>query len=178
MLNDKEIKEAITGEVIHPRDTHNSYPFDCIASKEFFPNRPDVEIDDYGFVVVKHDVAVFGEIPNDLEYENSFYRNRLFDYSEALNICEGQVEDLLKDDPFMPEGFGFNLDIKPESISDTPVRVYSKGEFVLYRDYPVDGNNWVLGMKDENGKLTNLKLDIPNHRFAFHVFYSLGVINK
>lgn len=176
--------------------TNKGYPYNAILSRTLFSNRPTINQDKENKVVITDSRPdIFGAIEN-AEQEREFLLHRLHDFNQALDTAEMQIEAILTENPFVPEDFGFELAHKPESIHDSPIRVYVS-KYVegvsIYReiqdpsDPKSDPSKWVVMVKEEepyNGKVgdtltktvfrpTRVKLDC--HRIAYAVFYALGV---
>jgi hypothetical protein len=154
-----------------------------IQSAFLFKNRPGVKMLEDGKVELDINPEHYAVPETELQ-ETEFVFHRLYDFSEALKIAEEQIQTLLEEMPFIPEEFGFEVIHRPETISDSPVRVYASKydpRFTLFREV-MDVNsmetfrpeNWVL-MKNENDEFQEIKVKLPCHRIAYAVFYSLGV---
>lgn len=174
--------------------TKTRYPYHQVESIEQFKNRPELTIVD-GKVIMLVDVNIyprFKDITIDSEgaAENKqlmidFLMDRLFDYSEALKTAEDQIKELLSEDPFIPEQFGFELVHKPETIHDSPIRIYQSkydDNYTLHR--PVQDvfdekewnpSIWILQKKKEDNTFASEELIIPCHRIAFAYFYAKGI---
>jgi len=162
---------------------NEGYPYRCVETESLFPNRPEVTMGEDGIVHVAFSEEHFGKMETELQM-NDFILFRLFDYSEALKIAEAQIKTLLEEEPFIPEEFGFECVHQPDSIHDSPVRVYSSKydeRFSLFRevgdvsDRTWDPQKWVLMKKNDNNTFDNIPVKLPCHRIAYAVFYSLGV---
>ncbi len=162
---------------------NKGYPYNMIQSAFLFKNRPSVKMLEDGKVELDINPEHY-EIPQTELQETEFVFHRLYDFSEALTIAEEQVKTLLEEMPFIPEEFGFEVIHRPETINDSPVRVYASKydpRFTLFREVmdvsSIDDfrpENWVL-MKNENEEFQEIKVKLPCHRIAYAVFYSLGV---
>lgn len=172
------------------------YPHIGPISREIFKNRPIVEQMNDGKIQVTIDEAIWGNIEdkgprNDFE---DFLLHRLFDYSEALKAAEDQITDMLHEDPFVPEDFGFVLMHKNKDITEAPVRIYTSkfdDTIILYRkpgsidDKDWNPAMWVLEQKaidpsgnDQNPcKLTTI-LNLPCARIAYAAFFAIGIKMK
>jgi len=169
--------------------TNKGYPFAQIESRALFVNRPNV----YQSI---EDNKIYIEMPGDtdgvqsklqIKGTNKFEKSLLsflFDTSEALKIAEGQIVDILHEDPFTPETFGFQLVHKNTDITEPPVRIYvSKfDESVSLFKKPVgvfkDNYNpalWTLMRKQDDGSFKEIEILLPCHRIAYAAFYALGV---
>lgn len=160
-----------------------SLPFIAIASIELFKNRPKIWLGEHGNVFVDIDEKIWGKVEQDDAGLKEFAMHRLYDFDQALQMAEGQIIEILKEEPFIPEDFGFELIYKPETIHDSPVRVYESKfcpGLTLHRDVaPPEGDHdysvWTLMKKNEDGTFSNQKLKLPCHRIAYAVFFAMGV---
>lgn len=165
------------------------YPYDCIESKTIFSNRPEFHQDKEGKVGVLIDIEKYpkfaevsdGETVDAKQTVIDFLMDRAFDFQEALKVCENQVAELLSEDPFLPEQFGFDIIHKPESIHDSPIRIYQSkynDKYTLHRpvqdvmEDSYDPSIWILQTKNDDDTITSEELCIPCHRIAFAYFYA------
>jgi hypothetical protein len=94
-------------------------------------------------------------------------------HSMALQVCEDQLKPFLRQDPFIPDYFGFKqkeVQVIDEDGNDSSYIAYTKDGATLIPDYAMPGN-WK--MMDENGKII-VTLLIPNAMIGFFVMASLG----
>lgn len=112
---------------------------------------------------------------------------RLFEYSEALNIAEGQIIDMLHEDPFIPESMNFDVAFKNSDIHEAPVKIYinkTNQNILLFRKpgSPMeDGYNpamYTLQMKKDDGSILSVDLMLSSKRIAYTTLWSLGVPAK
>jgi hypothetical protein len=97
--------------------------------------------------------------------------NKLIIAEHALTEAENQIQDMTRDLPFVPEDFGFELAVKPESIFDDPIRIY-RSKFdseVLLTNVLDEDNAWIIV------KGSKIKVLLPCSRVALCVFFSLGI---
>jgi len=114
---------------------NKGYPYNMIQSAFLFKNRPGVKMLEDGKVELDINPEHYA-IPETELQETEFVFHRLYDFSEALTIAEEQVKTLLEEMPFIPEEFGFDVIHRPETINDSPVRVYASKydpRFTLFR---------------------------------------------
>lgn len=165
---------------------HGGYPHDAIHSADAFKNRPRVEQDkETKKIYVGINPEVWGEVNE--ENIKDFLIHRLFDYSNALDIAEGQIQDMLTEDPFMPEDFGFELIHKPKEMKDAVMRIYGSvydDRYTLYRKpvstedtlSDIDPSMWVLMKADKEASIfTTQELSFPCARIAYAVFSSMKI---
>lgn len=161
---------------------NEGYPFNEVVTEKNFPNRVICTQDKSGKIFVNWSSDVFGK-PETEDAMKDFLINRLFDYSEALKICEDQVRSLLDEMPFIPEEFGFEVVHKPDSIHDSPIRMYQSKlnpDYTLFREPgdtlsdDWDPTAWVL-MKKEGNEFRQTPVFLPCHRIAYALFYALGI---
>lgn len=162
---------------------NNGYPYEKVETDFLFPNRLAVRREEDGKISVDFDETKFPPVETEIQ-ERDFILFRLFDYSEALKVAEDQIRTLLEEEPFIPEEFGFEVVAKPETIYDSPIRIYSSKHdesYSLYREVQdiskrdFNPENWVLMKKKEDGTFDEIKVKLPCHRIAYAVFYGLGV---
>lgn len=168
--------------------TTKGYPYERIESREFFPNRPTFLQDEEGRVGVNVDTSIYPDFPKeneliDSELIKNFLFNRAFDFQEALKVAEDQIAELLTEDPFIPEDFGFEIAYKPESVDESPIRLYQSKyskAYTLYRpvldtEKDFDPSLWVLQKKSEDGTFSALNVSLPCHRIAYAFFYAMQI---
>ena len=163
--------------------THKGYPYSLIQSQHLFHNRPGVYRTEDGRIELDINPEHY-EVPQTELQETEFVYHRLYDFSEALTIAEEQIQTLLEEMPFIPEEFGFEVIHKPETVHDSPIRIYGSKfnpNVTLFRpvmDPSVEAEfkpeNWVLMLKNGDD-FQEVKVKLPCHRIAFAVFYGLGV---
>ncbi len=136
--------------------TKTRYPYDRVESMAIFGNRVSFEQSPDGKIGVFIDAEKYPNFKNihiDSEgaIENKqlmidFLMDRAFDFQEALKVAENQILELLDEDPFVPEQFGFELVHKPETIHDSPIRIYQSkydDNYTLHRPVgDVFDDNW------------------------------------
>lgn len=170
------------------------YPYYRVESLVVFPNRPEFNQGEDGRVFVNIEQSkypeqfarIFKEGISETEkimHLNDFLLDRGLDFQRALNMCEEQVMELLSEDPFIPEQFGFELIHSPKTIDESPIRVYGSkydDRYMIHRpvrdtlDKSWDPSEWVL-QKNENGTITSETIKIPCHRIAYAFFYAKGI---
>lgn len=176
--------------------TKTRYPYDGIESKTVFSNRPEfVQDKETNRIGVHIDASIYPQVTNAFtESEDAienkqlmidFLMDRAFDFQEALKIAENQVAELLSEDPFIPEQFGFDLIHKPETIHDSPIRIYQSkydDRYTLHRpvqdvfnDQEWDPTIWILQTNNHDNTITSEEVRIPCHRIAFAFFYAKNI---
>lgn len=164
---------------------NKGYPYAGVESEKQLPSRIKIILEKDNVITV--DFASFGEPLNESKAQLDFMISRAFDFQEALRTAEQQVKELLNEDPFLPEDLGFELVHKPESIHDSPVRMFASKydpRFTLYREIadPNDPNwdttKWVLMKKNDDfsEKFDKIHVKIPCYRIAYALFYAMGVV--
>jgi hypothetical protein len=162
---------------------NEGYPYNEIVTRGAMPNRLAFGVNEKGQILVNWNPEVF-QVEDAPEALKDFFIHRLADYHEALNTAEGQIEDILNEMPFIPEEFDFELIVKPEDISDSPVRLYQSKhcpEYSLYRplgdpnDLNWDPAQWVILKKESDNTFKPIPVNIPCHRIAYALFYALGI---
>jgi hypothetical protein len=86
--------------------------------------------------------------------------------------AEGQILDLMKDQPFIPESFEFDHVVTPGEDGTLPINIYKSklnSGVLLVKEYGED-TKWTI-MK--NGNKTTF--DFPCKRVAICVFYALEI---
>lgn len=173
------------------------YPYDGIESTLHLPinvrpvfslneetKRVGVNIDANVYPKQTEQLAESTETAVHLQYLVDFLMDRAFEFQNALKVAEDQVAELLSEDPFMPEQFGFKLIHEPEEISDAPIRLYQStfnDKYSIHR--PVantldpDWNPalWVLQTKNEDNTFTSEEVLIPCHRIGFAYFFAKNI---
>ena len=155
------------------------YPFEQPVSKEKFKVRLYPIVNESGDVRITIDKKCYPDYrpPNWLvrllfvAFPN-FLLFRIFDYDQALTSAEHQIEDMLKDYPFIPEDFGFEKVFGPTTISDPPVSIYvSKfnNDISIFRG---KDDIWTMLTKKGEG-FTSQDLKFPCHRIAYATFHAL-----
>lgn len=159
----------------------NTFPFDgTIASRLFYKNRPRFFLNKEGKVEVEADTSVFKPWETDQE-RIDFLFNRNRDAHEALDLAERQIEDMMREFPFIPEEYGFEVAHAPQDITDSPIRIYVSRvdpAWSLYRkpnDNSPSQSAWVLLQKREHGEFHQVDVNIPCARIAYAVLWSLGI---
>ncbi len=171
--------------------TKTRYPYDRVETMAIFPNRVEFTQNQEGKIGCNIDVEKYPQLKAwNLETEDSkenkqlmidFLMDRAFDLQEALKVAENQILELLDEDPFIPEQFGFELVHKPETIHDSPIRVYQStydDNYTLHRpvgdvfDDNWDPSIWILQHKNEDNTIFTEELCIPCHRIAYAYFYA------
>lgn len=173
-----------TGKKV-PHSANEGYPYACIESRELLKSRVSVVLQENGSL--KLDLNEFTEPDEDEASRSAFLISRIFDYQEALKIAEEQIEEILDDkDPFIPEDLLFELVHQPDTIHDSPIRLYSSttdDRFSMYRNIvDVDGDDldstmWTIIKKHATGSdvFDKIEVSIPCMRIGFIVLYALGV---
>ncbi len=171
--------------------TKTRYPYDRVETLAIFSNRVSFVQDKEGKVGCSIDLEKYPQLKAwNLESEDSaenkqlmidFLMDRAFDFQEALKVAENQILELLDEDPFIPEQFGFELVHKPETIHDSPIRIYQSkydDNYTLHRpvgdvfDDSWDPSIWILQHKNEDNTIFTEELCIPCHRIAYAYFYA------
>lgn len=171
--------------------TKTRYPYDRVETLAIFSNRVAFVQDKEGKVGCSIDLEKYPQLKAwNLETEDSvenkqlmidFLMDRAFDFQEALKVAENQILELLDEDPFIPEQFGFELVHKPETIHDSPIRIYQSkydDNYTLHRpvgdvfDDSWDPSIWILQHKNEDNTIFTEELCIPCHRIAYAYFYA------
>jgi hypothetical protein len=102
---------------------------------------------------------------------------RLMDCTFALATAETQIQDMMKEDPFIPEDFGFEILHKPETVKDSPVRVWGSkydDNYSLYRKIG-EKYGWVILKKRADGTFDEIPVNLPCHRIAYALFTALMI---
>lgn len=159
------------------------FPHEAPASLLFYKNRPKFFLNQEGKVEVSCDAAIFKPWETDQD-RIEFLFNRNFQAHEALDVAENQIRDMLREYPFVPESFGFEVAHKNEQVIDVPVRIYvSKFDpaWSLYRkpkDRSVSLSRWILIKKLEHGKFHEIEVDLPCARVAYALLWGLCIKMK
>lgn len=172
---------------------YKGYPFvNQPVSRRLFPNRLEIRLD----MVAKEvflgiDPTVFPNNPvwpeKRTEVE-SFLMDRLLDYSEALKAAEGQIDDMMRELPFVPEEFGFEV-ISAQDFKSMPTTVfenrYMRGTCIFRRTYDSMDESLPLNMwtivkveRDKDGVIktnTSIDVNLPCRRIAYAVLFSMGI---
>ena len=169
--------------------THKGYPYAGIASHQTFPNRPKLSMGKEKNIFIEWDIQTFPNVEvTDQEKRTpfeDFLLFRLFDFQSALDLAEGQVEDLLTETPFMPEKFGFEVVLNTgRDIHEPPMQLYMNKfdqSFSLTRT-PGDSTQesfnpaaYTLLKKKDDGTFNTIQLSLPCARIAYAALYALGV---
>lgn len=92
-----------------------------------------------------------------------------------LRIAETQIADMLIERPFIPEDFGFDAIVKPESVQDVPVTIYMSkydNSVVMYRE----GEGWVIQKKrDGTNIIIELQVKFECQRIAYAFFWAMSI---
>lgn len=165
------------------------YPFEVAISKKRFIYRLNPAPDAKGIIKI---------FPNKTQYPIwkgvnwfhdffsgkliSFLMHRIYDYDEALKAAEEQIDAILREEPFLPEDFGFIKAVGPQTIHDVPVTVYiskHNEDVSVFREIEkeITDNSltWILMRQKENGEFYETRLFLPCHRIAYAAFHALGV---
>lgn len=151
------------------------YPFDEVKSVIHYPPdrrfTKDVSLDDEDDTMVYID----GE-----PFKHRMLKKMttdLVDCDRALAMAELQISDMMKEDPFIPEDYGFECMAKPQSVKDVPVRVWGSKYDDKYSLYKVFGTDydWVLLKKREDNTFDEIPLYLPCTRIAYGFFVAAGI---
>lgn len=164
--------------------TSKGYPYDIIISRDRFKYRMDPLIDKKtGKILIRPAAEAYPGFTgftwlNRLfaGWQIDFLMFRIFDYAEALTVAENQIEHLLEEQPFLPEDFGFIKSVGPKEVTDNPTKIYISiydESLSIFRNMNEDFE-WHL-IKNEGGAFKDTKLQIPNHRIAYALFFALGI---
>lgn len=161
------------------------YPWCGAVSKDQLPNRVRIVLETDNVLTV-HPQGFEEPKAEDVAAHIDFLTSRCFDFQEALKSAEDQIAEMMTEDPFVPEDLGFELVHKPETIHDSPVRIYSSkydDRFTLHRevldiyDENMDASQWVIMKKrPDSDKFDRIEVKIPCYRIAYALFWALGVI--
>lgn len=113
-----------------------------------------------------------------------FMMFRAAEFAEALETAEGQVDDMLKEDPFSPELLGFEVAAQNKDVTEAPMRMYLStldDRFAIHRA-PGDvmsndwnPHEWILIKKLADGSLQSIDLTIPCMRIGYAALAAMGV---
>lgn len=173
------------------------YPYDGVESMAVYPMelRPIFAQDPNTLKVGAHvdagkypmQAEQLGEsVPKEehLQYLVDFLMDRAFEYQEALKVAEGQIMELLSEDPFVPEQFGFKLIHEPETIHDSPIRIYQSTFDERYTIHRPVANTldpewnpavWVLQKSNDDNTIHSEEVVLPCHRIAFAYFFARDI---
>lgn len=176
------------------------YPFDGVESMSVYPHhlRPAFIQDPASLKIgVTIDAAIFPQQAQqvtqegltkeqELQYLVDFLMDRAFENQEALKIAENQIMELLSEDPFMPEHFGFALIHEPDpaNLSAHPIRLYQStfdDRYSIHRpvantlDPEWNPAAWVLQKRNDDDTLTSDEVILPCHRIAFAYFFAKNI---
>lgn len=149
------------------------YPFEGPITRTTWHSRPTAKL--IGNINGEHKVVMS---------DGASVYNYIVALEKALSEVEGQVNDMLQDQPFNPLDFGFELVYKNQDIKEPPVKIYQSkfDEYITlhqpFQDVDSPEYNaamWVMQDKFEGGTLHSRVLHLPCHRVAFHAFYALGI---
>lgn len=167
-------------------DIHDGYPYNEILSKTIFPNRMEADISEEGKPFFSVDKSIFPDCPDygdPITMQEDFLLHRVIDFKKALEVAEGQIQDLLEEHPFIPEEMNFEILAKNKEITDPPYMIYGPKhdpDFSIYRKpQPMSGSEWDPAIWtiniNKDGKMTEVEFKLPCKRIAYAVFYSLGM---
>lgn len=169
-------------QVAVPFSLDNSYPFVNPVSVEIYPIEERlggiIGIQDQVINMNKPEMEKkFGLEPgvDAATFDKAFYlgmTDRVVMAEQALMEAEGQILDMMKDQPFIPESFEFEIATVPGEDGTLPISVYKSklsSGVLLVKEYGED-IKWTI-MK--NGIKTTF--DFPCKRVAICVFYAMGI---
>lgn len=146
------------------------YPFEKNESKALFDHLKHVNLRyDHNYTI---------------EENESNFTGFIQELQKALEIAENQIDDMLHEDPFMPETFGFEVAHRNMGIHEPPVRIYLSKyneRYTLFRKPGTPGDKdwnpmaWILKEKMPDGSFKDIELNLCSHRIAYAAFYALGV---
>lgn len=155
------------------------YPHDQPVSREKFVVRPILVLNPDNRIVVSADEKCYPDFewPTEEKFDNThnWLTNRLYDFQQALLTAEQQIDDMLKDYPFIPEDFGFKKIYGPKTISDPPTSVYMSiydGNISIFRG---QDDIWHLLKKRDTDGFDRMELKFPCHRIAYATFHALRI---
>lgn len=170
------------------------YPFVKPVSQGTFPNRMTISMDlieKQVYIDINKKIFTNApEWPEKLSDLESFFMDRLYDYSQALSAAEGQIEDMLLEQPFVPEDLGFEIIAPSDHEMATAVfeSKYQRGTIIMRSlydslDESLPLNMWTLirTERDESGKIImnkGIELNLPCKRIAYATFFALGIKMK
>lgn len=149
----------------------NSYPFEGPKTREVFPNRLNPILID-GKVHITIEPEVFPSYYKEEQPLTDFLLDRIFDYHNALNIAETQIEDMLTPYPFIPEDFNFHRDALPTESAETlrnATFFYNDRGYILTR---TSDTEWFISSQET----PPTKLTLTNAKDAYTVLKSLSII--
>lgn len=170
---------------------NKGYPYAGVESRKQLPNRVNIVLDKDNVISLMRNDFPEPELTEENNFDEKqalidFLMSRCFDFQEALKTAEQQIDDMMEDDPFLPEDFGFELVHRPETIHDSPVRVYASkfdDRFSIHREFidvhsdDIKPDKWFVLKKEEGSdKFNKVEVSITCNRIAFGVFTALGVI--
>lgn len=166
------------------------YPYEKVISQERFKNRIKIILDRRHTRKNKDVTELYADPLLYPDYKPAtwlqrfiagkiidFLEFRIFDYAEALMVAESQIQHILEEQPFLPEDFGFIKTVGPKDVTDNPTKIYTSkynDKISLFQNDEED-NEWVLLTRRDDGSYFDTKLQIPNHRIAYALFYGLNV---
>lgn len=155
----------------------NLYPYNGIISQKFMNQHRnnfsflDPEVSNEAKIM--YDVSAYGTDPT------TALTQIAYQLKEALAYAEGQVHDILTEKPFLPEQMGFEVLLKPESVTDTPVRMYLNkydNTFSLFRTPGAETvTSWTLLKKNADQTFHQTILNLPCARIAYAALFAMGV---
>jgi hypothetical protein len=176
---------------------NDGYPFSHIVSRRTHIDRIGATIhpnNEVQLFIERDKWPAYEELLPDLPEKRTpfegFLFNRIYDLTQALNQAEGQIEDILREKPFNPQSYGFEVAVKNKKITDQPLKIFVSKfneNVTLYRkpidltedDFKVDLNKWILMRKEINAEgqphMTSVEINLPCDRIAYAAFYALGV---
>lgn len=160
--------------------TNKAFPYAGIDSLQLFPNRVDPTLTPSKQVVLTINPEVYPDVDfESAEAMRDFAFFRLHDYHQALLHAEDQIRAMLTENPFIPEEFCFEQIHKPQSIHESPVRIYQSildPSISIHRKAGLeDPSLWMLMKKDKDGNFNSIEVRIPNHRIAYALFYAMQI---
>lgn len=161
----------IETEWIPPHGLAKGYPWNGIASKGFLP--PEERRVRKDRTVFEKIFQIFSVFIHELKIGNK----SLF---LALNMAEGQIEDMQKEKPFIPDLFGFEAIVKPQDTTDVPITIYQSKfdeNIIIFRKSKSD-YGWTIQQKQPEGTMPPIKdidVTLPCERIAYALFYALGI---
>lgn len=168
------------------------YPYDGVESKRFFVQRPLLYIgqdgDEKGKVCLEVNTDHFTVPQEGLGTPFAdFCLHRLIEFQEALKMSEEQINDMLTEDPVIPENYGFEVMHENKEITDPPICVYvskfDENVTLFRKPGDINDKNWnpamwtILKKEVSDGSTTfkEIELNLPSARIAFAAFYALGI---
>lgn len=174
------------------------YPFDGIESMTYLSanlranfsmdqetNAVGVFIDANVFPIQHEQITREGvDIVDHKQFLIDFLMDRAYEYQNALKVAEDQVAELLSEDPFIPEQFGFELVHEPETIHDAPIRIYQSrfdDKYSIHRpiantlDKDWNPALWILQKRCDDNTFTSEEVILPCHRIAYAFFFAKNI---